>query len=88
MTLDPITRHTILQIALFLSACLGGVLAYAYQARFGRIGLAVAVAAALLMLGTTLARTPVLVPVAVIGLVFTALAGRSVLRERAQRDLS
>lgn len=88
MALDPITRHTILQIALFLSASLGGVLAYAYQAPYGRIGLAVAVAAAVLMLATTVARAPILMPVPVIGLVFTALAGRSVLRERAQRDLS
>jgi hypothetical protein len=85
---DPITRHTILQIALFLSACLGGVLAYAYRLPFGRIGLAVAVAAAVLMLATTVVRMPVLMPVPVIGLVFTFLAGRSVLREQAQRDPS
>jgi hypothetical protein len=88
MALDPITRHTIMQIALLLSACLGGVLAYAYRLPFSGIGLSVAVAAALLMLATTVVRTPALMPVAVIGLVLTALAGRSVLRERTERDLS
>ena len=88
MVLDPITRHTMLQIALFLCACLGGVLAYAYRLPLGRIGLAVAVMAAVLMLATTVVRAPALVPVPVIGLVFSALAGRSVLRERAQRDPS
>ena len=83
LVFDPIVRQTILVSALYLSTALGGVLAYVYEARFGRLGLAVAIMSAALLLSTTALRAPLLVPVAVIGLGCTVLAGRSIARERA-----
>jgi hypothetical protein len=83
LVFDPIVRQTILASALYLSAALGGVLAYVYEARFGRVGLVVAIISATLLLTTTALRAPLLVPVAVVGLACTALAGRSIARERA-----
>jgi len=85
LVLDPVVRQTILVSALYLSTALGGVLAYVYEARFGRIGLAVAVISGAILLGTTALRAPLLLPVAVVGLCCTALAGRSIARERANR---
>jgi hypothetical protein len=81
---DPVIRQTILVSALYLSVALGGVLAYVYEARFGRLGLAVAMISGALLLTTTVLRAPLLVPVAVLGLACTALAGRSIARERAK----
>jgi hypothetical protein len=83
LVFDPIVRQTILVSALYLSTALGGVLAYVYGARFGRLGLAVAITSAALLLSTTALRAPLLVPVALIGLGCTVLAGRSIARERA-----
>jgi hypothetical protein len=85
LAFDPVVRQTILVAALYLSTALGGVLAFVYEARFGRLGLAVAVISAVLVLVTTALRAPILVPVAVLGLCCTALAGRSIARERANR---
>jgi len=85
LVFDPIVRQTILVSALYLSAALGGVLAYVYEARFGRVGLVVAVISGAVLLATTALRAPLLVPVAVLGLCCTALAGRSIARERANR---
>ena len=85
LAFDPIVRQTILVSALYLSTALGGVLAYVYEARFGRLGLAVAVISGAILLATTALRAPVLVPVALLGLCCTALAGRSIARERANR---
>jgi hypothetical protein len=82
---DPIVRQTILVSALYLSTALGGVLANVYEARFGRVGLAVAVISGAVLLATTALRAPLLVPVAVLGLCCSALAGRSIARERANR---
>ena len=85
LVFDPIVRQTILVSALYLSTALGGVLAYVYEARFGRLGLAVAFISAAILLATTAMRAPLLVPVALLGLGCTALAGRSIARERANR---
>lgn len=85
LILDPVVRQTILVSALYLSTALGGVLAYVYEARFGRLGLAVAIISAAMLLTTTALRAPLLVPVAVLGLGCTVLAGRSIARERANR---
>lgn len=85
LVFDPIVRQTILVSALYLSTALGGVLAYVYEARFGRVGLAVAVISGAVLLVTTALRAPLLVPVAVLGLCCTALAGRSIARQRANR---
>ena len=85
LILDPVVRQTILVSALYLSTALGGVLAYVYKARFGRLGLAVAIISAAMLLTTTALRAPLLVPVAVLGLGCTVLAGRSIARERANR---
>ena len=85
LVLDPVTRQTILVSALYLSTALGGVLAFVYQARFARLGLAVAVISGALLLITTALRAPMLVPIALLGLFFTAMAGRSIARERANR---
>jgi len=85
LVLDPIVRETILISALYLSAALGGVLAFVFELRFGRVGLAVALLSAVLMLSTAAIKAPVLLPIAVIGLACTALAGRSIARERASR---
>jgi hypothetical protein len=74
-----------LLLVVYLSAVLGGVLAYVYDARFGRIGLIVAGAAAVVMLTITIQRAPILLPVAIIGLLCSALAGREIARERRQR---
>lgn len=83
--LDPATKQAILLLAVYLSAVLGGVLAYVYEARFGRVGLIVAGAAAVVMITITIQRAPILLPVAIIGLVCSALAGREIARERRQR---
>lgn len=85
LVFDPVIRQTILVCALYLSAALGGVLAFVYGARFGRLGLALAIVSAALLLTTTATHAPLLVPVAVVGLGCTALAGRSIARERANR---
>ena len=85
LVLDPVVRQAILLLALYLSTALGGVLAFVYEARFGRLGLAVAVTSGVLMLTTTALRAPILVPIAVLGLACTAQAGRSIARERANR---
>ena len=85
LVLDPVVRQAILLLALYLSAALGGVLAFVYEARFGRLGLAVAVTSGVLMLTTTALRAPILVPIALLGLACTAQAGRSIARERANR---
>ena len=85
LILDPVVRQTILVSALYLSAALGGVLAYVYEARFRRLGLAVAIISAAMLLTTTALRAPLLVPIAVLGLGCTVLAGRSIARERANR---
>jgi hypothetical protein len=83
--IDPATRQAMVLVALYLVAALGGVLVYAYEARFGRVALGVAILAAVLVLGVTTLRAPLLMPVALVGLVFTGLAGRSIARERAER---
>ena len=49
LVFDPIVRQTILVSALYLSTALGGVLAFVYGARFGRLGLAVAVTSGVLI---------------------------------------
>ncbi|TME34918.1 MAG: hypothetical protein E6I62_01690 [Chloroflexi bacterium] len=85
LVFDPIVRQTILVSALYLSTALGGVLAFVYGARFGRLGLAVAVISGASMLATTALRAPWLVPFALLGLLCTGLAGRSIARERANR---
>ena len=85
LVLDPVVRQAILLLALYLSTALGGVLAFVYEARFGRLGLAVAVTSGVLMLTTTALRAPFLVPIALLGLACTAQAGRSIARERANR---
>ena len=78
------TAIALCAVGALLLAC-GGVLAYVYEARFGRVGLAVAVISGAILLATTALRAPLLVPVAVLGLSCTALAGRSIARERANR---
>ena len=83
--LDPAMRQAILQVAMYLIAVLGGTLAYVYEARYGRMGLAIAVAAAAMLAATTLLHAPILLPVAGLGLVCTAMAARSIIREREER---
>jgi hypothetical protein len=85
LVIDPVTRQTILISALYLSATLGGVLAFVYGARFGWVGLVIALTSSVVLVSTTAIRAPILMPIVVIGLLFTALAGRSIARERADR---
>jgi hypothetical protein len=83
--LDPAMRQAIFQVALYLIVVLGGTLAYVYEARYGRMGMASAVAAAAMLVATTLIHAPILLPVAGLGLVCTAMAARSISRERQER---
>lgn len=83
--LDPATKHAMLLVVLYLSAAFGGTIAFAYGLRFARLGLALAVAAGAVLLAMTAIQEPILLPVALVGLVSTALAGRSILHERATR---
>ena len=53
LVFDPIVRQTILVSALYLSTALGGVLAFVYGARFGRLG---TVARAVCVAGASLHR--------------------------------
>jgi hypothetical protein len=63
LTLDPATRQAIALLALYLLLTLGGVLAFAHQARFARLGLGISLAAGGLLLLTTVARVPMLLPI-------------------------
>ena len=85
LSLDPHTRQAIVLVALYLLTALGGVLAFAHEARFGGLGLAIGVGAAALLLLTTFHSVPVLRPISVAGLTFTAMAGISGIRGRSGR---
>jgi hypothetical protein len=85
LAIDVATRQAILLLVVYLLISLGGMLSFAYGARFARIGLAASVAAAVILLQSTAVHVPFLLPVAVVGLTFVALAGLSVRRERAGR---
>lgn len=82
--IDAAASHTILLIVLYLIAALGGVLAFVYRARFAPLGLAIAFAAGILALVTAM-QLPPFVPVVLVGLACTAMAGRSIARERLDR---
>lgn len=84
--LSPETRESLLLIALYLSAALGGTLAYVHRLPYGRIGAGVATAALATMIVATAVREPILLPVVALGLFFVAAAGYTTGRDRARRE--